>query len=92
MRINRTVDVEVDVDLSIYDIVDLFLIADNYEQAQFVREVINKLNKDIKSSFMMCAIEDSLYEMCSNKELSQVLNTFKNLAEHIEKYIEISKE
>lgn len=92
MRVNRTVDVNVDVDLSIYDIVDLFLIADNYEQAQFVREVINKSNKDIKGSFMMYAIEDSLYEMCSKKELSQVLNTFKNLAEHIEKYIEISKE
>ena len=92
MRINTTVDVDVDVDLSIYDIVDLFLSADNYEQAQFMREVINKLNKDINGSFLMYAIEDSLYEMCSKEELSKVLNTFKNLAEHIEKYIEISKE
>ena len=92
MRINKTVDVDVDVNLSIYDIVDLFLMADSYEQAQFVREVINKLNKDIKSSFLMYTIEDSLYEMCSKEELSKVLNTFKNLAEHIEKYIEISKE
>ena len=40
----------------------------------------------------MYAIEDSLYEMCSKEELLKVLNTFKNLAEHIEKYIEISKE
>ena len=91
MRINKTVDVDVDVNLSIYDIVDLFLMADSYEQAQFVREVINKLNKDIKGSFLMYTIEDSLYEMCSKEELSKVLNTFKNLAEHIEKYIEINK-
>ena len=92
MRINKTVDVDVDIDLSIHDIADLFLSADDYEQAQFMCKVVNEFNKGMGGFFQMYAIEDSLYEMCSKEELSKVLNTFKNLAEHIEKYIEISKE
>lgn len=92
MRINKTVDVDVDIDLSIHDIADLFLLADDYEQAQFMCKVVNEFNKGMGGFFQMYAIEDSLYEMCSEKELLQMSNSFKELAEHIEKYIEISKE